>query len=106
MDLAAFRKTFEAQDPPVGLTRQLRALWYVGKQYWDRAHALIQTQDDADSCRIHAHLHRLDGDLPNAAYWYSRAGLGMPDCDTQTEWEQIATALLARDSDDAGRRSG
>jgi hypothetical protein len=96
-DLAAFRKTFVDDEPPSGLSRQLRALWYAGNQYWDRAHALIQTQDDTDSCWIHAHLHRLDGDLPNAAYWYARAGRGVPECDTESEWEQIVRVLLARE---------
>ena len=53
---------------------------------------------DEDSCWIHAHLHRIDGDLPNAAYWYSRAGRGVPKTDLQSEWEAIVTALLGEGS--------
>jgi hypothetical protein len=95
MDLEAFRRTLEDSEPPEQIGRGLRALWHVGRDQWDRAHALIQTQDDDESCWIHAHLHRIDGDLPNAAYWYSRAGRGVPKSDLQTEWEQIVTSLLA-----------
>ncbi len=74
MDLEAFRRTLKDSEPPEQIGRGLRALWHVGREQWDHAHALIQTHDDEDSCWIHAHLHRIDGDLPNAAYWYSRAG--------------------------------
>lgn len=41
---------------------------------WDDAHRLVQSHGDAMSCRIHACLHRQEGDLANAGYWYRRAG--------------------------------
>jgi len=94
MDLAAFRRTLDANEPPKGLARPLRALWHSAHDEWDRAHTLIQTQDDSVSCWIHAHLHRVEGDLSNAAYWYSRAGRGVPRSDLQAEWEEIVAALL------------
>ena len=75
-------------------SRSLRALWHVGRDQWDRAHDLIQAHDDKTSCWIHAHLHRIEGDLSNAAYWYSRAGRGVPKSDLQAEWEEIVASLL------------
>jgi hypothetical protein len=98
MDLGEFRRTFDGDEPPKQLSRPLRALWHAARDQWDHAHRLIQTQDDVDSCWIHAHLHRIEGDLPNAAYWYSRAGRGVSKADLQTEWEEIVTALLAKDT--------
>lgn len=42
---------------------------------WDGAHAIVQAhEDDATACWIHAVLHKIEGDAPNARYWYARAG--------------------------------
>ena len=41
---------------------------------WDRAHSIVQSDASADAAWIHAHLHRIEGDEGNAAYWYRRAG--------------------------------
>lgn len=42
---------------------------------WTEAHEIVQ-KDEADelACWIHAVLHRQEGDLPNARYWYARCG--------------------------------
>ncbi len=39
---------------------------------WEEAHALVQVHGDVLSCQIHGYLHRVEGDLSNASYWYSR----------------------------------
>ena len=59
----------ESDWPPT-----LRALWHAQKGEWDRAHTLAQDIDNADGSWIHANLHREEGDLGNARYWYARAG--------------------------------
>ena len=57
-----------------GLLLPLRALWYAAHGHWDRAHTLVQ-DDPSPSCAwIHAYLHRVEGDINNAHYWYQRAG--------------------------------
>ncbi len=40
---------------------------------WREAHEIVQ-QDEQDetACWIHAVLHRQEGDLANAQYWYAR----------------------------------
>lgn len=60
------------------------ALAYCQNNDWDSAHRLIQEYSDELSCRIHGYLHRIEGDLSNAGYWYHRAGLSIPN-NTVTE---------------------
>jgi hypothetical protein len=43
---------------------------------------------------VHAYLHRKEGDLANAGYWYRRAGREMPASALAEEWESVAAALL------------
>lgn len=41
---------------------------------WDVAHETVQQyEDDATAAWIHAVLHKMEGDLGNARYWYRRA---------------------------------
>jgi hypothetical protein len=92
--LARFKDSLAASAPPPGLAPPLEALWWQGKGDWKKAHALAQARDDADSARVHAHLHRAEGDLANAAHWYRRAGLKTETGPLEAEWEVIVRALL------------
>ena len=47
------------------------ALALAGK--WDAAHQIVQQYEDGTAAWIHAVLHKLEGDLGNARYWYRRA---------------------------------
>ncbi|WP_375454577.1 hypothetical protein [uncultured Methylobacterium sp.] len=98
MSLDAFRTSFEATEPPVDLTAPLASLWWAaqGPAGWERAHALVQDEAGADAAWVHAHLHRVEGDRANAAYWYDRAGRTAAAGDLAAERDAIATALLAR----------
>lgn len=90
-----FRKSLADQSPPSNLTPLLNALWYDGRGDWHSAHELAQDVHSRDGSWIHAYLHRKEGDLGNAAYWYSRAGRTMPSVSLDAEWESIARELLA-----------
>lgn len=46
---------------------------------WDGAHRIVQEIPSREAARVHAYLHRVEGDLGNAQYWYSRAGEPMPE---------------------------
>lgn len=56
---------------------------------WEAAHAMVQVHADALSCLIHGYLHRVEGDLGNAAYWYGRAGAKLPGNALAAEWERL-----------------
>lgn len=45
---------------------------------WNEAHDWVQNHSDRLSCLIHAYLHRVEGDLSNAGYWYQQAGESTP----------------------------
>ena len=95
MDLAQFRQSLEAASPPPGLQGPLAALWHLAKNDWQRAHELAQASDGKDGAWVHAHLHRVEGDAGNAAYWYRRAGRVAAGGPLDAEWDAIAAALLA-----------
>lgn len=73
----------------------LKALNLAKQGQWDDAHELVQPYSDAWSCRIHGYLHRVEGDLGNAAYWYRRAGMELPDNSLEDELNRLY-ALLER----------
>lgn len=83
--------------PPAALSLAVKALWHDARGDWDRAHACAQEEHARDGSWVHAFLHRKEGDLGNAGYWYSRAGRKMPasGVSLEAEWEQIARELLA-----------
>ncbi len=60
---------------------------------WDAAHEAVQSFSDPFSCRIHAYLHRVEGDISNARYWYSRAGVELPDSSLQEELSRLYEML-------------
>ncbi|HMH12477.1 MAG TPA: hypothetical protein VK578_05165 [Edaphobacter sp.] len=74
----------------------LLALWWDGKGDWERAHAIAQDIGGADGAWVHAYLHRKEGEVGNAAYWYKVAGRGVATGNFRKEWEGIVGELLAR----------
>lgn len=83
---------------PSGLSEPLSALWYVKAGQWERAHEIAQDIETKTGSWIHAFLHREEGDLPNAGYWYRRAGMTKPDdLEIAEEWSQIARELWQRE---------
>ena len=94
MDLEAFKATLRDAAPPAGLSDAVLGLWHDAKGDWDEAHRCAQRQDDADGAWVHAYLHRVEGDLSNAGYWYRRAGRPASTAPLEQEWAEIAAALL------------
>ena len=73
----------------------LQALWWALRGDWNKAHECVQQHEGERDCDwVHAHLHRVEGDLGNAGYWYRRAGRPAADDAVEAEWERIASALL------------
>jgi hypothetical protein len=82
--------------PPATLSAALSALWHDARGDWTTAHTFAQEEHGSSGAWVHAYLHRKEGDLNNAAYWYARAGRSLPadDVTLANEWEQIARELL------------
>lgn len=95
VDLAEFRTSLDSECAPDGLGLALRALWTEARGDWDDAHELAGRDEGRAGAWVHAYLHRKEGDLGNARYWYERAGRRPSDAPLEREWEEIATALLA-----------
>ena len=94
MNFQAFKKSLSAAQPPGIVSEYLKALWYDANGNWDKAHKLIQDINDTNASWIHAYLHRKEGDISNADYWYSKAGKNRPSDSLSVEWEQIVNVLL------------
>jgi hypothetical protein len=95
MDASDFKNTLGAPAPPEGLSRSLLALWHDARGDWDAAHEAAQADEGRAGAWVHAYLHRKEGDLANAGYWYRRAGKPVPTASLEEEWEALASALLA-----------
>jgi hypothetical protein len=95
MDFTDFTATLARDTPPVTLTDLLRALWLDRKGDFAGAHGIAQNVDNEDGARVHAYLHRKEGDLPNARYWYTRAGCPAAQGSLDTEWEALVRRLLS-----------
>ena len=50
--------------------------------------------ESADAAWVHAHLHRIEGDLTNAGYWYRRAGKPEHAGPLAAERAELAAALV------------
>ncbi len=98
MNLDEFRATIAAPAPPEGLSHALQTLWWDAKGDWSRAHECAQQDHARTGSSVHAYLHRKEGDMSNAAGWYSRAGRVPPACSLESEWESLAQELLGASS--------
>ena len=96
MTIDEFEASLSAPAAPSGLHLALTALWWDGKGNWERAHEYAQEDEsDPTTAWVHAYLHRKEGDISNAGYWYRRANRPVGGGDLHAEWRSIATALLA-----------
>jgi len=94
VSMADFKASLSASAPAPELDAPLAALWWAAKGQWDEAHRIVQDKETADAAWVHAYLHRVEGDLGNAAYWYRRAQKPVASDSLEAEWERIASALL------------
>lgn len=73
---------------------ELLALWYDAKDDWKSAHDQVDQLSGKNAARVHAYLHRKEGDLWNADYWYSKAGEKRPNLSLEKEWEELVNRFL------------
>ena len=92
--LAGFKASVATPAPPRDLAPPVQALWWTAKGNWDKAHALVMKEKSQEAAWVQAYLHRVEGDLPNAGYWYRTAGKPVASGALEAEWAVIAAALL------------
>jgi hypothetical protein len=93
---AAFTRTLSLDEPPFALSATLAALWWAKKGDWHKAHRLVMDEPNAEAAWVHAYLHRVEGDLGNARYWYRRAHKAVAAGALDDEWAAIVNELSAR----------
>ncbi len=94
VSLADFKASLSDTAPALELSAPLAALWWAAKGDWNKAHSIAQDDETSEASWVHAYLHRVEGDLGNAGYWYRRAGKPAASGPLEGEWEQIVRALL------------
>jgi hypothetical protein len=94
MNLSQFKRSLANAKPPSGLAPALAALWWAGKDKWDKAHNIVMDEGGRDCAWVHAYLHRVEGDHGNARYWYRQAQRPVATQPSSAEWDAIAEVLL------------
>jgi hypothetical protein len=92
--MADFRTSLSGATPAPQFDAPVAALWWAAKGNWDQAHRIVQDEATAGAAWVHAYLHRVEGDLGNAGYWYRRALKPPATGSLESEWEHIASELL------------
>jgi len=64
----------------MGAARVLRdAVAHLEEGDWQAAHAIVQQDEESPLfCWAHGIVHVMEGDLPNARYWYGEAKRDFP----------------------------
>ena len=86
----------ETVDKPIFTNETERCLYLAGIGKWDEAHDFVEKLPEPGASWIHALLHREEGDLSNAKYWYLKADKRVPKETVSfiDEWKEIVKDLL------------
>ena len=95
-EVAAFLDSVKTGTPSAIAHPLLRAVWLGLRGEWDSAHQIAQEDASLDGAWVHAWLHRIEGDLANAQYWYRQARRHADEGDVREEGKVIAASLLKR----------
>ncbi len=94
--ITEFLESLNGEASPAPPDALLTAVWHGLRGEWDAAHEIAQEDESAEGSWVHAWLHRTEGDLSNAGYWYRRAQREVEGGDIRAEGETIAAFLLSR----------
>ena len=90
MTLDQFTETLTQPRPLADIHPILLALWYDANGQWEQAHDIAQSREEEPPYdRLHAYLHRKEGDRFNANYWYRRAGTSFFEGSLADEWDAL-----------------
>ena len=90
----AFEHLLEGESPPEDWSASFLALWWDAKGNWEKAHAIAQDLGTHWGDWMHAYLHKKEGDLWNARYWYRTAGMPENKESLEQEFTSLFNALL------------
>lgn len=96
-DIDDFISHIENEDGPSSEWSELiQALWWAKKGNWEKSHNIAQEIENEDGSWVHAYLHRVEGDLGNAAYWYRRARKPVKQRESlEDEWLELVQYFLS-----------
>lgn len=94
MTIDEFHESLAHDDPPKKLSPALLGLWWDAKGDWSKAHESAQQDEGPEGSWVHAYLHRKEGDISNAGYWYRRARKPAAEKSLAEEWDEITASLL------------
>tara|TARA_B100001971_G_C17753325_1_gene316548 strand:- start:57 stop:383 length:327 start_codon:yes stop_codon:yes gene_type:complete len=89
MNYNTFIASIKSGFPPAELTNPELAMWYAMNDNWNSAHQTAQSIKNELGAWIHAYLHRIEGDLENANYWYRHANRPPSQNTLKDEAEEI-----------------
>ena len=94
MNFEEFEISLTDDSPPKTFSPYLMALWHDRQGDWNKAHGIVQEINTDTAARIHAYLHRKEGDESNARYWYGTVKRPFPVGQTlDEEWEALVREL-------------
>ncbi len=96
MTYEIFIQSLNDESHPSGLDSLLLALWYDAKGNWEKSHDIVSEIETKDAALMHAFLHRKEGDIWNADYWYRRAGTKRQDITLEEEWNSLVQVFLTK----------
>ena len=94
MTFEEFLASIKNDRPASELSDTLTSLWWDKKGDWAQAHAIAQEIPTTQGSAGPAYLHREEGVMWNADYWYARAGRLRPDIPLEAEWEQLVEEMI------------
>ena len=95
MTFDEFLESIEEDRPPAAFSETLLSLWWDKKGDWNKGHSIAQKIPTLQGSAVHAYLHREEGVLWNADYWYSQANRKRPKIPLEEEWKLLVMEMLA-----------
>ena len=81
-------------NPPSKLFGIRLAVWHILKDDWDMAHNIAQDIKSKNASWVHAYLHRQEGDIGNAHYWYRIANKNPYSGSLKIELDDIIASVF------------
>lgn len=90
MSLIEFQAAIDQNLVPAEFTDLEKTLWFAKKNNWEEAHRIcVAYENEPKFDRIHAFLHRQEGDKFNAKWWYNKLKINIPTVSLEEELEEI-----------------